>query len=316
MTGESFFEYVANVFVPWLTTENIQRPVVLFVDGHCSHLTMALSDFCSSHNIILIALYPNATHILQPLDIAFFRPLKGAWRKSTHQWRMDNTGNRLRKEFFAPLLAETLKTLNVGEILASGFKTCGLYPFSADAVNYKKIGGCSSKSIAFDTTKQIHQETDAKDHLKYLEIPFCDLELDAKRLVYGRYVYFFFINFFSDIESERAQQRGDCPDSIAVQGIVPVHDNESWLELPGDGTHVGRILNLSHSEQQILLMDSSVDVIDVNDGSELMNYAEVFDTTNEQFSICPITGLLPLQFPSAREGTHTTTFDKLPFEIE
>ena len=257
---------------------------------------------------------------------------------------MDNNGNRLRKEFFAPLLAETLKTLNVGEILASGFKACGLYPFSVDAVNYQKIGGCSSKSIAFDTTKEIHQGTDAKYHLRYLK-SFIDRDtLERFKLAkncdrwngdvqYSKlysiwnsmqrgwymgdiYIYIFFINFFSDIESDRAQQRGDCPDSIAVQGNIPIHDKESWLELPGDGTYVGRILNLSQSERQILLMDPSVDVIDVNDGSALMNYAEVIDTTNEQFSISPITGLLPLQFQSAREGTHTTTFDKLPFEIE
>lgn len=76
MTGETFFEYVANIFHPWLTAQNIKFPIILFLDGHTSHLTLALSEFCSNNEIILIALCANATHILQPLDVAVFRPLK------------------------------------------------------------------------------------------------------------------------------------------------------------------------------------------------------------------------------------------------
>ncbi|KAJ3658623.1 hypothetical protein Zmor_010352 [Zophobas morio] len=96
MTGESFFEYVANVWFPWVKENKIELPILLFLDGHSSHLTMALSDFCFSNEIELIALYPNATHILQPLDVALFRPLKSAWKKVVHQWRIENNGSRLK----------------------------------------------------------------------------------------------------------------------------------------------------------------------------------------------------------------------------
>ncbi|XP_046141570.1 MFS-type transporter clz9-like [Osmia bicornis bicornis] len=96
MTGESFYEYIANVFHPWLVANNIQFPIVLYVDGHSSHLTMSLSNFCSKHGIHLIALYPNATHILQPLDVAFFHPLKHAWRKIISEWRL-KSGHKIRK---------------------------------------------------------------------------------------------------------------------------------------------------------------------------------------------------------------------------
>ncbi len=33
MTAGTFYEYICNVFEPWLTAENIKRPVILFVDG-------------------------------------------------------------------------------------------------------------------------------------------------------------------------------------------------------------------------------------------------------------------------------------------
>lgn len=42
------------------------------------------SQFCEKNGIILVALLPNATHILQPMDVAVFRSLKEPWRKKTH----------------------------------------------------------------------------------------------------------------------------------------------------------------------------------------------------------------------------------------
>lgn len=76
MTSSNFFEWMANVFEPWLTKMKKERPVIMFVDGHKSHMTFELSSFCLEHKIILFALHPNKTNLTQPLDVAFFRPFK------------------------------------------------------------------------------------------------------------------------------------------------------------------------------------------------------------------------------------------------
>jgi len=39
MTGENFYEYITNVFHPWVIKTKIQLPVVLYIDGHASHMT-------------------------------------------------------------------------------------------------------------------------------------------------------------------------------------------------------------------------------------------------------------------------------------
>ncbi|XP_066588079.1 uncharacterized protein [Prorops nasuta] len=70
MTGKSFYMYVKTKFYPWLVKNNIEFPVILYVDGHVSQLTLPLSKCCKQNKIELIALYPNATHIMQPLDVA------------------------------------------------------------------------------------------------------------------------------------------------------------------------------------------------------------------------------------------------------
>ncbi|XP_049860339.1 uncharacterized protein LOC126354618 [Schistocerca gregaria] len=82
MKSEVFFEFIANVFHPYLQENNILRPVILFVDGHKTHLTYYLSELCKDLKIILTYLYPNSTRILQPADVAAFRPLKSEWKNA------------------------------------------------------------------------------------------------------------------------------------------------------------------------------------------------------------------------------------------
>ncbi|KAF2889203.1 hypothetical protein ILUMI_16970, partial [Ignelater luminosus] len=53
MPSQTFFDYVANIFNPWLSENEIPRPVLFFVNEHASHLTMDLSNFYSSISIIL-----------------------------------------------------------------------------------------------------------------------------------------------------------------------------------------------------------------------------------------------------------------------
>lgn len=100
MQSKQFFEYFANVFLKFLNEQNIVRPIIVFLDGHASHLSLHLSTFCRENGIILICLPPNTTHILQPLDVAFFFPLKQAWKKLTRKWRCDHSGECIRKKTF------------------------------------------------------------------------------------------------------------------------------------------------------------------------------------------------------------------------
>lgn len=80
MNGDLFFEWMANHFIPYLEKEKTEFPVILFVDGHRSHLTMHLSELCEAKGVILVALHPNCTHMLQPADVSVFAPLKKGWQ--------------------------------------------------------------------------------------------------------------------------------------------------------------------------------------------------------------------------------------------
>lgn len=93
----------------WITKMEIQRPVILYIDGHLSHLILYTSKFCAENGNILVVLYPNATHLLQPMGVAVFRSLKVGWKDAVHQWRIDHCDPPIiRKIHFCSLLKKVL----------------------------------------------------------------------------------------------------------------------------------------------------------------------------------------------------------------
>lgn len=141
MTAETFFQYIANVFHPYLIEKNVTLPVLLFVDGHKSHLTYELSVLCKELQIEVVALYPNATRILQPADVAVFRPIKMAWRQAVRDWYADHPEQVLNRISFAPLLEKVVESSVKPETLINGFQACGLCPFNPDAIDFSKCLG-------------------------------------------------------------------------------------------------------------------------------------------------------------------------------
>ncbi|TGZ53738.1 Uncharacterized protein DBV15_12772 [Temnothorax longispinosus] len=147
---------------------NDEFPVVLYVDGHSSHCTMPLSEFCRDHQIELIALYPNATHILQPLDVAVFHPLKSSWKITVNKWRLDHDGDRLTKDKFAPVLKTAIDSMDLTGTIIRGFASCGLFPFSANAVDFDVLRkGLKERKSKEDN--EVESQAEDTKFLKFFE---------------------------------------------------------------------------------------------------------------------------------------------------
>lgn len=147
MTKECFYEYITRIFYPWLIKNNYQFPIILYLDGHSSHLTLPLIKFCREKEIELIALFPHSTHIMQPLDIGFFHPLKEVWRDTVRKWKTQNNVLYLKKEQFPSVLKIALDSLpNLPKTIKSSFESTGLVPFNAEAVDYDIISSKTKKS--------------------------------------------------------------------------------------------------------------------------------------------------------------------------
>ncbi|CAL4100978.1 unnamed protein product, partial [Meganyctiphanes norvegica] len=70
-------------WIPWfdriLEEREIEKPVVVIMDGCSAHISLAIVEEARARNIILVKLPPNSTHILQVLDVTVFGPSKSAW---------------------------------------------------------------------------------------------------------------------------------------------------------------------------------------------------------------------------------------------
>jgi hypothetical protein len=49
---------------------------MLILDGHESHVLAEFEQYCTENNIIPISMLPHLSHLLQPLDVALYSPLK------------------------------------------------------------------------------------------------------------------------------------------------------------------------------------------------------------------------------------------------
>ena len=57
----------------WMDTQNFME---WFMDGHYSHLSLDLIQYAKSQGIHLFCFPPHLTHILQPLDVGVYGPVK------------------------------------------------------------------------------------------------------------------------------------------------------------------------------------------------------------------------------------------------
>lgn len=158
MNGETFYEFIANIFFPWLQQNQVDLPIILFMDGHKSHLTLHLSKFCAENGIILIALPPNSTHIMQPCDVSLFKVMKLKWKQLVHEWRVSNSHKAVTKITFAKMFEGVVRSIS-SECISNGFRRCGLYPFNPDAVDYSKCDKLTEEANMFDSTSKIAKNT-------------------------------------------------------------------------------------------------------------------------------------------------------------
>lgn len=70
------FEWLRTVFEPESRQKSGEKPRLLIADGHASHITANMIALCIENNIDLLILPPHCSHLLQPLDVGVFGPLK------------------------------------------------------------------------------------------------------------------------------------------------------------------------------------------------------------------------------------------------
>ncbi|XP_069679968.1 tigger transposable element-derived protein 2-like [Periplaneta americana] len=140
--GCTFEDWFLTVYLPH--AKRLTGPKVIIGDNLSSHFSVQVIKAANENDVRFLCLPPNCTHLMQPLDVAFFRPLKGHWRKTLAQWREESGINgNLPKDVFPSLLKATLSAIEASSPanLISGFRATGIHSLNMYEV-IRKLPEC------------------------------------------------------------------------------------------------------------------------------------------------------------------------------
>lgn len=106
---------------------------LLILDGHSSHATPEFDQFCTENKIITLCMPPHTSHLLQPLDVSCFSPLKRAYGHEIQELARQGVYH-VDKIDFLMIYARIRPTVFTQESIQAGFQATGLIPPCPDRV--------------------------------------------------------------------------------------------------------------------------------------------------------------------------------------
>ena len=106
---------------------------LLVLDGHESHHSTDFELFCKENNIITLCMPPHSSHILQPLDVGCFGPLKRAYGRQIEDLMRASTSHITKDDFF-PAFFAAFQAAMTEKNVQGGFRGAGLVPLDSESV--------------------------------------------------------------------------------------------------------------------------------------------------------------------------------------
>jgi hypothetical protein len=106
---------------------------LLVLDGHESHHSLEFQELCKENNIYTLCMPPHSSHLLQPLDVGCFSPLKRAYSREVESLIRHHINHITKLEFLPAFKAAYDQSFTSANI-CSAFRGAGLVPLQPDAV--------------------------------------------------------------------------------------------------------------------------------------------------------------------------------------
>ena len=101
---------------------------LLIINGYDSHITLEFVKYCDEVNIKPYCLPPHSTHLLQPLDVGLFSPLRKVYGKGVDNMTLILILFNLARQF--PTLVPARITTYTHANIMVGWQGAGLIPFN------------------------------------------------------------------------------------------------------------------------------------------------------------------------------------------
>lgn len=104
-----------------------ERPILLILDGHLTHLDVETAIYARNNQVTIIKLPAHTTDLLQPLDKTCFKTLKYTWDQNILQWYRSNQ-RKMQKSEFVNILCKIWHSGLTSDNIKIGFTSVGIYP--------------------------------------------------------------------------------------------------------------------------------------------------------------------------------------------
>jgi DDE superfamily endonuclease/Tc5 transposase DNA-binding domain/helix-turn-helix, Psq domain len=131
-TNEMAMEWIRH-FEEFTTPRKLGVYRLLVLDGHESHHSIDFEEYCKKHNIVTLCMPPHSSHLLQPLDVGCFSPLKKAYGRQIEEL-MRQQITHITKEDFIPAFRAAFQDSLTENNIQGGFRGSGLVPFDPERV--------------------------------------------------------------------------------------------------------------------------------------------------------------------------------------
>jgi len=203
-TDEIGLRWLGKHFIPHTNSRVRGRFRLLILNGHGSHLTPLFDRMCAENDIIPLCMPSHSSHLLQPLDVGCFAPLKKAYGRFVSDLSRRGYNHIDKHDFLIDYQRARLEAFQSATIQNS-FAASGLVPVDAERVLNKlnislrtpspPSSRPSSRSSEFvpetpKTVAQLHKQSSMMRRLldQRSKSPPSPLKLVVDRIIKGHYL--------------------------------------------------------------------------------------------------------------------------------
>lgn len=121
------------LFMEWMkhfnknTDGSKQR--ILLLDNFSPHLNPNICKFAEENNILICPFLPNLSHIVQPLDVGFFGPVKSVLSSQMDRSQRPTLRSLINEPVLIRKYYNSREQILQGGVIARSFRESGIYPF-------------------------------------------------------------------------------------------------------------------------------------------------------------------------------------------
>ena len=123
-------EWLQRVFIPRTRPQDPTQARLLILDGHNSHTSDDFMWNCFDNNIYVVYLPAHTSHVLQPLDLSVFSPLKHAYRKHLNNINTWAESTVVGKQIMLDCILRARREAVTAQNARARWKATGLWPVS------------------------------------------------------------------------------------------------------------------------------------------------------------------------------------------